>query len=265
MVSVLRSRARWRRADSNGIAVTEPARSSRRGTHPAGLPVRLPGRARRRRRFLERHGESEKHGEEARYQPKHGFREVNIQEETPRGSYHSRAGAIGSLGAPVAFDEVVPGAGVEPACRNDPARDFRRTSAFAARNTGSCAGLCLRHGPQRTVGAPRLVSTPSPASGLGSASASARLEAFTEFEGFRSRRFRHDAHLLSPLCLPVSPPGQARAARLSQKGTEGGGGIEPPRTPPPFCIDVVYTITYSHCQYTERSHDYHHCNSRSFN
>src|SRR5712692_1180283 len=107
----------------------------------------------------------------------------------------------------IALDQVVPGAGVEPACRNDPARDFRRTSAFAARNTGSCAGLCLHHGPQRTVGAPRLVSTPSPALGLGSASASDRLEAFTEFEGFRSRRFRHDAHLISPLCLPVSPPG----------------------------------------------------------
>src|SRR6266699_1467176 len=121
---------------------------------------------------------------------------------------------------------------------------FRRPKNF-----GSCAGLCLRHGPQRTVGAPRLVSTPSPTSGLGSASASARLEAFTEFEGFRSRRFRHDAHLLSPLCLPVSPPGRARAARLSQKGAEGGGGIEPLRTPPPFCINVVYTITYSHCQY----------------
>src|SRR6266699_1706887 len=50
---------------------------------------------------------------------------ANVSEETPEGSYHSSAGAIGSLGAPVAFDEVVPGAGVEPACRNYPARDFK--------------------------------------------------------------------------------------------------------------------------------------------
>src|SRR5712691_5535363 len=101
--------------------------------------------------------------------------------------------------------------------------------------------------------------------GQGLSEVSARLSRLTEWcpgQGSNLHAGITRRGILSPLCLPVSPPGQARAARLSQKGTEGGRGIEPLRTPPPFCIDVVYTITYSHCQYTERSHDHHHCNSR---
>src|SRR6266581_6989175 len=76
MVSVLRSRARCWRLDSNGIAIKRPVRSSSRRMHPTRPRFRLPGGARWRRHLLERHGESEKHGNHAHYRPEHGFHEA---------------------------------------------------------------------------------------------------------------------------------------------------------------------------------------------
>src|SRR6266705_5456497 len=83
---------------------------------------------------------------------------ANVPEETPRGSYHSRAGAIGSLGAPVAFDEVVPGAGVEPACRNYPARDFKSLVSTSFTTRAVTPQNCARRKLEAGVG----IEPPSP-------------------------------------------------------------------------------------------------------
>src|SRR5713226_4379735 len=80
---------------------------------------------------------------------------ANVSEETPEGSYHSRAGAIGSLGAPIAFDEVVPGAGVEPACRNYPARDFKSLVSTSFTTRAVTPQNCARRKLEAGVGTNR--------------------------------------------------------------------------------------------------------------
>lgn len=74
----------------------------------------------------------------------------------------------------------------------------------------SWAGARL-HRSLSALGARRLLSTPSqailPRAWLGVGSAANAARAFAEFDGFHFRRFRRKAQILSPLCLPIPPPG----------------------------------------------------------
>jgi len=93
-------------------------------------------------------------------------------------------------------------------------RDFLTTSAFAA-SAGRCSWSGARlHHSLVSLGARRLLSTPSLVfqPGLGSALARNGSRAFAEFDGLHLWSFLQRAQIsLSPLCLPISPLGRCAA------------------------------------------------------
>jgi len=100
---------------------------------------------------------------------------------------------------------VVPGTGIEPASHFSgdgfsSHYGFRRQLALFVRWTMPSPWR------SRAVGAPRLVSTPSPCGGLARRCLGGRARGFTEFEEIHSDAFAARCSNLSPLCLPISPP-----------------------------------------------------------
>ncbi len=117
--------------------------------------------------------------------------------------------------------------------------DFPAASAFAAgaasRPRRSWSGARLHH-RLAALGARRLLSTPSRGvqrAWLGVSSAACAARAFADFDGCHLRRFHRRAQFASsPLCLPVSPPGQrANGCRQRCMQPQKSGSVEPLGTP----------------------------------
>lgn len=133
------------------------------------------------------------------------------------------------------------------------AADFRHTTSFEAGAPRcarrSCAGLCLRHRPHAawaacvTLGAPRLVSTPSPRAACALASGLARrclgasrARGFAEFEGFCTGRFRPGTQSFKSAMFTnfITPARAERILPFVRHGARFRPQLPPPG--PPRCV-----------------------------